>query len=121
MDATQVPLVRVTVEGRVSDADFRTYLLDSDRLIAAGARYVLLYDLLRAEGVTALQRRLQSEWIHKNEGTLHRLCLGAAFAIDSAIMRGTLTAILWISPLPFEHAVVPSIPEAEAWVRDRMP
>lgn len=40
--------------------------------------------------------------------------------IDSPIVRGALTAILWLSPLPQPHLVTASMAEAERWTLDKL-
>ena len=43
-----------------------------------------------------------------------------AFVIDSPIVRGALTAILWIQPLPYEHRIVGTRADANAWLRGQL-
>lgn len=120
MDAAGVPIVRVSLEGQVSDEDFQAYLRNSDDLIQAGQAYALIYDGLRTTGLSPRQRRQQVEWIQANRPSLVKLCRGAAFVINSSVVRGVLTAIIWVEAMPFEYVVVGSLIEAEQWVRKRL-
>ena len=120
MDRTQSPLLRVTLYSEVTDADFQVYLEDSDRVVRDGKPYALVYDATRGHGLSVLQRRRQSQWIRDNDASLRRLCLGGSFAITSTLVRGALTAVLWVAPFPFPHIVVGSVAEAEDWLRDRL-
>ncbi|MES1178073.1 MAG: hypothetical protein ABUL62_27365 [Myxococcales bacterium] len=42
---------------------------------------------------------------------------GSAFAIDSPLVRGGLTAIAWLQSLPSPFIVVATLAEAEGWAR----
>jgi hypothetical protein len=121
LDDQGAPLVRVGITGPITDEDFREYLGTSDRVIQRGTPYVLLYDVVHGASITAVQRRMQAEWIQRNRPALRQLCKGAAFAMPGQIMRGALTAILWIAPLPFETHVTSVLADAERWVRERLP
>ncbi|MBC7173876.1 MAG: hypothetical protein H5U40_15655, partial [Polyangiaceae bacterium] len=43
--------------------------------------------------------------------------VGYAFVISSSLVRGALTAILWLAPMPAPHRVVGTVGEGEAWLR----
>ena len=120
MDTSAFPKVRIRFVGGVDDAAFRVSLDDTARLLARGQRYSIVLDATRAERPTAVQRKLQAEFVSANAATLKRLCVGGAFAIASPIVRGALQAILWVAPLPFEHVVFGTTQEAEAWVDARL-
>ena len=47
-------------------------------------------------------------------------CAGYAFVIDSAVVRGILTAILWLAPMPAPHVVVSTVEEGERWLREKL-
>lgn len=44
----------------------------------------------------------------------------SAFVLASPLVRGLLTAILWISPMPAPHEIVATVAEAEAWLNERL-
>ena len=70
---------------------------------------------------TTLERRKQAEALREGEPLLRQYCAGAAFVIPSSVVRGTLTAILWLQPPAYESVVVPTFGEADAWVKQRLP
>jgi hypothetical protein len=113
-------LIRVTVNGSVTDDDFKEYLVESDRIVARGKAYVLIYDVVAGLEVSPVQRSQQSDWINRNRTNLRQLCRGAVFAMPSPVMRGVLTAVLWVSPLPFETKTVSTVTEAERWASERL-
>ena len=120
VDATQFPKVRVRFVGVLTDDAFRAYLAEYGAILAKGERYGIVFDATQAGRPTAVQRRMQSEWIQANDALLRKLCVGGAFAISSALVRGAMQAILWVSPLPFEHVVVEKVADADVWLDARL-
>ena len=119
-DQSRLPLIRVKLEGVISNDDFAAYLAESDLIVAAGRRYGLVYDLTQPFQLSPRLRKLQADWIDRNKVALAKLCVGAAFAIDSAAARGVLTAVLWLARLPFEYTIVKSMHDAQIWTADRL-
>ena len=111
-DDSSHPVVRVTMEGELTDAQFAAYLADLDRNLRRREYTVVVLDALKAESTPARQRRMQAEWMKTNEGLLRRYTLGTVMMLGSPVMRGVLTAILWIQPIPTPYAVVGSLEEA---------
>ncbi|GAB4207499.1 MAG: hypothetical protein OHK0013_25190 [Sandaracinaceae bacterium] len=121
VDDTRHPLVVVTFEGDVTDAEFVRYLAEMESRVLVRRRLsATVFDATKAGATSARQRRMQAEWMEKNEEALARYSAGSAFVITSPLVRGTLTAILWLKPLPVPHVVVGTFAEAEQWCRDRL-
>lgn len=114
------PLIVVTFEGAVDDAQFESYLGRLDALWARKARAAILLDATRAARTPATQRKRQAEWLKANESSLRTHCAGTAFVINSPLVRGGLTAILWLQALPSPFIVVATLTEAERWARERL-
>ena len=55
-----------------------------------------------------------------NREVLARQCVGNAFVISNPLVRGVLTAILWLQPLPSDYIVVGTLKEAEAWCMKKL-
>jgi hypothetical protein len=115
LDASRPPIRRVTVKGTITETAVRAYLADAARLLENGAEHVLVYDLLRMNALGAVHRRIQAQWIAEHRLAIRKLCRGAGFAMCSAVQRGALTALLWLTPLPFDHAIFATVAEAESW------
>jgi hypothetical protein len=116
------PLVIVDLEGAWSDLQFEQYIAEmTDVLMRDGFR-TLVYDATKCTSVTASQRKLQAEWLTTHGARIRECTGGLAFVLPSPLVRGVLTAILWMSPLPAPHAVVASLSAAEArcqkWLDD---
>ncbi|MFO0694585.1 MAG: hypothetical protein U0230_13575 [Polyangiales bacterium] len=120
VDRAREPLVVIRYEGGVDDSEFRAYLAQYEALVAAGRRYTVIFDARRASVPNAVQRRMQAQFLEARAGDLSRLCLGGAFVIASPLIRGALTAILFLTPLPFEHVVVPTLEDGERWALARL-
>lgn len=122
IDQNFLPLIVIRYDGPTSDADFEAYL-ETLRLSMsepkAGPR-VLLQDATLAYPITPKQRKRQADWMKEHAAQIARLTLGCAFVIPSSLMRGVLTAIFWIQPLPCPHEISGTIPEALAWCSEKL-
>lgn len=115
IDDSRWPLVTARFEGTATDAEFDAYLARMGELITRGKVMCLILDARAAGSTPAIQRRKQADWMKRYERELRTQSAGTAFVITSAIVRGALTAILWVQPIPNEHTVVATIEEAERW------
>ena len=61
-------------------------------------------------------RKKAADFMSVERGRSERLCKGAVQVAQSALVRGAITAIQWVTPPPYPHAVVASWPEAIAWI-----
>ena len=112
-------LTYVQVEGPLTDAQLRAWLDDQERdlraLAARRARSAQLYDLSRADSLSASQRRFVAAWNVRNEALLRATTLAYVFVIESMLLRGAVTAIFWIKPPPVPHQTCASLEEALVW------
>lgn len=114
------PLVVVTYDGGIDDAAFEAHLSEYQSVLDRGQRYAAVFDATRAAVPPPRQRHLQAKFMDRHRATLARLCVGGGFAISSSLVRGAMTAILWLAPMPFEHVVVSTRGEAERWALERL-
>jgi hypothetical protein len=121
VDDSRRPIVTVRFIGSVTDEEFHAYLREmEERVLGRKQPYVSIYDATLAVPTPATQRKMQAEWLRQHRDILVRCSLGVAFVIRSPLVRGVLTAILWMQPLEWPHVVVPTVADAEAWVRARL-
>ena len=113
VDPSDWPLARVTYDGVVDDEAFEAYLTSQTALLERRQPYVILFDARTAGMPSARQRQRMANNMKENEPELRRLCKRGVFVISSPVVRGALTAILWLQPLPFPHDVVSTLEEAE--------
>ena len=111
-----LPLLRLTYVDDYSDAELSRFLLEIDGILELPGRKAALIDLTRAKAGSAKQRQMQGAWISSNEKKLERDIVAAAIVTDSAIIRGTVTAVFWIRPLPLPTRVAATVAQAEVWL-----
>jgi len=121
IDDTEHPIVTVTFDGDTTDEAFGKYLADMTSLVLDRRLQTLtILDARKATAVSAAQRRAQAVWLRDNARLLARYSLGTVFVIESSIIRGVLTAILWLQPMPGPHIVVPSLALGRVWAKERI-
>lgn len=120
VDESRFPLVVVSFRGVVSDEKFDAYLASMTRRLRRQERYATLIDATQAGQIPALQRKKQAEWQRDHTELLRAYTVGTAFVLGSPIIRGFLTAILWLQPLPSPHHVATTLDEAERWATEQL-
>ncbi len=116
IDDSRHPIVVVTFVGLATDAEFQDYLTRMEKMILSRRETnCTILDATRAGNTPPVQRRMQADWLKRNEDLLRQYSAGTAFVIDSSLVRGLLTAILWMSPMATPHTIVASLDEAESW------
>lgn len=113
------PIVVVNAEGDLPPPLAEQHFRDYRALLDRELRYGLIFDASKVGNVPPQVRKLYAEFLNKNAADFERLCKGVGFVITSAAVRGMLTAVLWLTDLPFPYKIVGSSEEAEAWLRDQ--
>jgi hypothetical protein len=116
VDRSELPILRLRYAGTYSDAELLQFLSEVDAVLKVPGRKVGLIDLTDAKPGGAKQRRMQGDWIRENEELLAREVIAAVVVTDSAIIRGTVTAVFWIRPLPMPTHVAATLADAERWL-----
>jgi hypothetical protein len=114
------PVYVVTFSGSVSDQAFENYLAQLTRLLASSGARALVFDARTGTPAPASQRQRQAQWIREHQAEVRRNTAGIAFVLSSAIMRGALTAIMWLAPLPCPHHITPNFEQGMRWARERL-
>jgi len=121
VDVSRAPIIVVRFGRTWTDADFDAYLDAMETAVLSRREAtVTILDAQVAMTTPATQRRKQAAWLEKNEAVLRRYSLGTAFVITNPVVRGVLTAILWIQPMAAPHVVVATPREAERWAAARI-
>ena len=112
-----LPVIRVAHNGATSDEDFERHLKTlRDSMYAANAgQRLLVIDATHSAATPATQRRMQADWMKEHADRIRKYTVGVAFVIPSGLIRGMLTAIFWIQPLPSPHEVCSTLEQALAW------
>jgi len=117
VSTTRWPLIYVRFVGQADDDTFDQYLDELTRAISRPGRRTFLFDATECGYVSSYARRRQAEWMRQQESIIRRETAGVAFALTAPLVRGALTAILWLEPLSCAYAVVRD--EAAALARCR--
>ncbi len=120
VDTSGAPLLRVTFAGTLDDDAFNAYLAEYRAFLGRGMRYAIVIDASTSGVPSPAQRRLLADSIRDDRPRLRAQCVGGAFVISSTLVRGALTAVLWLQPLPFEYVLVKDVDAAERWCRERL-
>lgn len=120
-DTTKFPLVFLNMSGDISPQELDEHFGEYRGLLDRNTTYGLVYDASKIGKVDAVFRKRYAEFMKKNEADFQRLCAGVGFVITSAIVRGALTAVLWVTgSLPFPHKIFSTREEAEEWTRQQL-
>ena len=124
MSGMTQPVAFVRFEGRATDDEFGDYLRAQNRMMQGRLdrheQCVLVLDAIDSGGAPPSQRKMQAEWLKANEHTIQQCSLGMAFVIRSPIVRGVMTAVLWLSRLPVPHKVTATVADAKTWAEQRL-
>lgn len=114
------PMIVVEFHGTPDDDEFNAYLARMDEIQKSPAssfrRIAIIQDTLHQRGsISASQRRKMITWQNQNQERIARTVAGIAFVIDSAIVRGAATAMLWLYKPVYDYAAFATRSEAEEW------
>ncbi len=124
LSATHWPLIHIRFEGQADDPTIDDHLEALSRVahLHPGPRVVLV-DATKCGYVSAYARRRHAEWMRAHEDLIRTATLGVAFALDTPLVRGALTAILWLEPLSCPYVVVrdaaTGLARCRAWLEGR--
>lgn len=113
-------LLETVHEGEVDDETFRRYLGAYGELLRTSGDYVVLVDLRRAGTSRARQRSMQAAMLREHADVIARHCRGAAFVVDSTLVRASLSVVLWLQRIRYPYVVVADRDEAERWLTGRV-
>lgn len=97
-----------------SDEELQKLFDDAMALLERRQVFVQLVDTRMRSIWNPAQRRRAAGWIKEVSDQAKEFCCGAVVFTHSEIVRGALTAMLWLVPLPYPVKVVTSV---EAGVR----
>lgn len=115
------PLIIVTYFGAATNDQYAAYLEELTAITRRNANnrnMMVINDATRWIRSNAEQRRMQADWIAQNTEVLRGRTAGVSFVISSAVVRGGLTAILWLSNMPCPYRVTATLEESLDWARE---
>lgn len=119
-DDSAWPVVTLRIRGTLLDEEEDEFIEASVGFAEHGERYVAVIDLLEAATPSARFIRGQAAAMGKYADVLSRRCVGMAFVIDSAMLRGGLRAIFHFQGPPSPHIVVRTVEDALRWAGSKL-
>lgn len=119
-DESRFPLVLVRPRGRATDADLDALLVALKRPLLRREKYLEIFDGTHTDPGTSTQRRRIAEWMRAHTSLISTYSVDTAVVVPSPLVRGALTAIFWIQPMPCPHTVVSTMAEAERWAEEKL-
>ncbi|WP_437540130.1 hypothetical protein WME79_04065 [Sorangium sp. So ce726] len=118
MDDSESPLLVFTLPERL---DEHLFIRLHEELCAfceaLRGPYALVIDARKARGISAKQRQLVADTDRRLLAIDRMYNAGQAYVLSSALARGALTAIRWLSPPAFPQAVFEHPGPAIVWAR----
>jgi hypothetical protein len=119
-DESEWPLVIVTMpRAPMSRDQFEAHLERISSYYRRGP-FALLIDTRDAFALDANQRRMVADEIELNQERYPRTLLGCAVVMTSAVQRGVLRAITWLTNPRFEVEPFSDLDEAKTWLRTKL-
>jgi hypothetical protein len=118
-DDSHPHLCVVTLGNELEDRDIADLYERTLRVFARRRHVVLLVDARNSQ-LTARQRKLMVAHMKEHEDEFHHWVVGSALVIESALARGTLTALMWMSSPPYEQKAFRTLDAARAWALERV-
>jgi hypothetical protein len=98
-------------------ASFRAALTEDLR---DGRKTVVVLDLRRATALSTSQRWMTGLWMKEVAPLFERTTFGTVFIVESALVRGVLSTLLWVQPKGTPYAIVRDQNEAVLWALECM-
>jgi len=119
-DDSAWPVVMLRMRGVLLDEEEDEFIEASVGFAGRGEQYVAVIDLLEAATPSTRFIRGQAAAMGKHADVLSRRCVGMAFVIESAMLRGALRAIFHLQGPPSPHIVVRTVEAAMRWAESRL-
>jgi hypothetical protein len=112
VDASRMPLVVQRFRQGFDDADVEHMFRQFEFLFLSGRRYALLvYTDPGPKVMTARQRKMVADWGKAHIEQIRRVNVASAVVIESALVRGALTALTWLFEPPTPQKLVRTLRE----------
>lgn len=114
------PVILLTAKGNLTAADGERHLREYRQLLDRNQKFAVICDARETTAAEAKLRKDYAEFLKVNRDDLNRLCKGTAFVISSPLIRGALTAIMWMATMPYPYDIFGSIEEADVWAKAQL-
>ena len=121
IDDSAWPVLLIRYPDDSAPGQYAEMLARRSRYFDRRERHVIVHDMSRSRVSNSHDnRRLQMEWLKREEARIREWSLGTAFIINSTPLRLILSVMLHLRPLPMPHLVVPQLQEARPWVETQL-
>lgn len=100
-----------------SDIDLDGFYADLDRLLARRETFATVQDLSGASPLDPKRRKRFAQFLAERAEVIKHYLVCNAIVVDSALTRGFVTAILWVTPSPVPYKVFATRADAIAWCK----
>jgi hypothetical protein len=113
IDRSHFPVIVQTMCAGYNREDFQHMFREYELLLQGGRRYAIVVHFpLDVELMRAAERKLVAEWWLPRKEQVSRMNVITVTVLESALLRGAYTALLWIVQPPNPQRVAASVPEA---------
>lgn len=105
-------------DGPVTDQSLDLYLRESAEDLGRRTVHCVLHDSQTAMGLSAAQRRRMAEHLATHKDAIAQWTSGVAIVTPSAIVRGMITAVNWITGTPCPQRTFSTVAEARTWLAE---
>jgi len=118
-DFSQDPFVSVTIPSqRVTDEEILRFIDGQRQMLARRTKHLVLCDARHGHVLPATQRKFFGDWLKESEAGTRRYVAGMAIVVDNALIRGALTAVLWVVEPACPTKIVGTIDEAMTFLTE---
>lgn len=121
IDASGLPLVLVTAPAEIDMGWVDTFIGGYEPLLRRGEPFVTVTDVTRVcSRPPPTVRKALAEWSREVEPLLVKCSKGDARVVQSAIIRGAMTAVGWVHQHPVPQQWFGTLGEAVTWALARL-
>jgi len=121
LDFSRWPLVRLVHKPRETEDDTARFYKNLELALRnRHGPFAVVADARAIRELSAKQRRIIADHLAHNTDVYRSRCVGNAFVIEGAALRGALTAIFWMTPAPYPYRTFPDVPSAERWALEQL-
>ncbi len=116
LDDARFPQVEVELAGTLSDGETRAFLDFVTACYARNIRWTMLVNAASLERPSPTQRRMVSDVMNQDRAHKKTLMRGIAVVVSNPLIRGVVTAILWLASPGYPIRMFDAVTPARAWL-----
>ena len=105
-------------DGPVTDESLNAYLAESVQDLGRRTVHCVMHDSQTAMGLSAAQRRRMAGHLAEHKDAIAQWTSGVAIVTPSAVIRGMITAVNWITGTPCPQRTFATEREARTWLAE---